>query len=113
MKPHRTEEGGEPEDLREAHILLFMVSGIWKLLLSQCLLNGPKKFWLCRLPAVSTTANVFTSLSFDFHLCQNGDNNYNSSFTGLLLRLDEIIALESILFTVVTQCNGKSVEIKM
>ena len=46
---------------------------------------------------MSAQANAFTSLSFDFYLWQNVDNDYNSPFTGLLLKLDELIALESTL----------------
>lgn len=93
------------------HVLLFMVSGTWELL-RQCLLNEPRKFWLCCLPAVPTRANAFTSLSFDSHLGQNGNDNYNCSFTGLLLRLDEVMALDSTFTVKSTQGNGNSVEIR-
>ena len=96
IKPQGLGRVGTPRTWRGPQVLLFKVSGIWGLL-SQCLLNEPKKFWLCCLPAVSAQANAFTSLSFDFYLWQNVDNDYNSPFTGLLLKLDELIALESTL----------------
>lgn len=71
------------------------------------------EFWLCCLLAVPTGANAFTILSFDSHHCQSGNSNYNCSFTGLLFRLDEVMALDSIFTVKSTQGNGNRVEIRM
>lgn len=66
----------------EDPVLLVIMSSTWELL--NVFFRNQRNSGSAAVSAVSTRVNALTSLSFDFHLCQNGDNNFSSFFAGLL-----------------------------
>lgn len=68
----------------EDPVLLVIMSGTWELL--NVFFRNQRNSGSAAVSAVSTRVNALTSLSFDFHLCQNGDNNFNSFFCGVIVK---------------------------